>query len=573
VRVSQNGAILYETTVAPGAFELNDLYPTGFGGDLQVSVTEADGSVRVFRVPFTAPVNALREGVTRYSVTGGQYRNPSVHSKPWLAQGTVQHGFSNLITGYGGITAAEGYAAILGGVAINTEWGGFGFDLTQSATVRLSNQSELHGTSARLSYSKLVEPTNTNVSIAAYRYSSSGYLGLQDAMLTRDVDQFAPGLSESVIARQRGRLQLTINQNLPAGWGNFYVAGSMQNYWNRNRSDTQFQAGYNNAYKQFSYGIAASRQLNPVNGKWDNTLMVMLSVPLGTGVHQPISTTSVQRGSSGATNVQEVVSGTLGEDNALSYGINANHSSGDDLPTTTMAGGNVSYESPWARVGASASRSSGATQAGVSASGGVVAYAGGVAFTPSVGATTAIVEAPDAAGARVTNGSGLRVDPWGHAVVSSLTPFSRNQVEIDPKGLPLNVELKSTTAKVAPTSGAVVLLKFETQNAGRSAVLRLNSLDGKPLPFGADVQDMEGMSIGTVAQDGRVILRGLRADRGELIAKWGDAASQMCRVNYALPAVDKSAPASMVIIAAVCAPKVSSDADSLTTKAPASNAQ
>ena len=58
-------------------------------------------------------------------------------------------------------------------------------------------------------------------------------------------------------------------------------------------------------------------------------------------------------------------------------------------------------------------------------------------------------------------------------------------------------------------------------------------------------QDIEGISIGTIAQDGRVILRGLRADRGELIAKWGDAASQTCRVNCALPAVDKSAPASM----------------------------
>ncbi|KYF17681.1 hypothetical protein AIZ04_25550, partial [Salmonella enterica subsp. enterica serovar Typhimurium] len=36
VRISQNGLTIYETTVAPGAFEIDDLYPTGYGGDLIV---------------------------------------------------------------------------------------------------------------------------------------------------------------------------------------------------------------------------------------------------------------------------------------------------------------------------------------------------------------------------------------------------------------------------------------------------------------------------------------------------------------------------------------------------------
>ncbi|WP_354678701.1 fimbria/pilus outer membrane usher protein, partial [Cupriavidus plantarum] len=43
VQIRQHGTLLYETTVAPGAFEIGDLYPTGYGGDLDVSVTEADG--------------------------------------------------------------------------------------------------------------------------------------------------------------------------------------------------------------------------------------------------------------------------------------------------------------------------------------------------------------------------------------------------------------------------------------------------------------------------------------------------------------------------------------------------
>uniref|UniRef100_UPI001C120893 fimbria/pilus outer membrane usher protein n=2 Tax=Gammaproteobacteria TaxID=1236 RepID=UPI001C120893 len=37
VTIRQAGNILLETTVAPGAFVIDDLYSTGYGGDLNVS--------------------------------------------------------------------------------------------------------------------------------------------------------------------------------------------------------------------------------------------------------------------------------------------------------------------------------------------------------------------------------------------------------------------------------------------------------------------------------------------------------------------------------------------------------
>ena len=43
VQVTQRGQTLYETTVPPGPFELSDIGAMGYGGDLQVTVTEADG--------------------------------------------------------------------------------------------------------------------------------------------------------------------------------------------------------------------------------------------------------------------------------------------------------------------------------------------------------------------------------------------------------------------------------------------------------------------------------------------------------------------------------------------------
>lgn len=550
VQVRQNGNIIYETSVAPGPFEISDLYATGYGGDLDVTVTEADGSTHVFRVPYAAAVNALRPGVTRYSFTAGQYRDQQVHIEPMLFQGTVQHGFTNAITGYGGVVASEGYVAGVIGAALNSRFGAFGLDLTQAST-SLPGQPGRSGQSIRLAYSKLVAPTDTNISVAAYRYSSSGYLSLHDAMVLRDLagrgmgDFMAGGI-------QRGRLQVTVNQNLPAGYGSFYLSGSTQDYWSRGGRDTQFQAGYNNSFRRMNYGVSLSRQFDQSQSKWDNRVMLNVSVPLGIGAHAPYSSTNLQRDSSGAMLATESVTGALGVDNAFTYGVNVGTSGGGNTRASTTAGGNVSYVSPVATVTGNASTGTGYTQFGAGMSGGIVAYGGGVAFSPSMGETVAIVEAKGADGARVANASGLRVDRWGHAVVSSLTPFSNNEVEIDPKGLPMAVELKSTAQHIAPTAGAVVPFKFETEGGGRAVLVRAKTADGKPLPFGAQVIDGSGQNAGTVAQAGRVIVRGLKSDTGEFSVKWGDGANQQCRLSFVLPKGPDSRTVTWTTVDSVC---------------------
>ncbi|PJI52288.1 hypothetical protein CTI14_44855, partial [Methylobacterium radiotolerans] len=80
---------------------------------------------------------------------------------------------------------------------------------------------------------------------------------------------------------QRGRLQATINQNLPAGYGSLHFTGSTQDYWDRPGRDTQIQAAYSNSYKRVNYSVSATRQLNVGTQKWDNQVMLNLGIPLG----------------------------------------------------------------------------------------------------------------------------------------------------------------------------------------------------------------------------------------------------------------------------------------------------
>jgi len=550
VQVSQNGNIIYETNVAPGPFVINDLYPIGYGGNLDVTVTEADGSKHVSQVPYAPAVNALRPGITRYSVTAGQYRSQLGNGTPGVFQGTVQHGFTNVLTGYGGGVVADGYMAALVGAAVTTGFGAFALDVTQANT-NLPGQSSRSGQSVRLAYSKLIAPTDTNVTVAAYRYSSSGYLSLANAMQLRELS--GHGLSAfNLPSVQRSQLQVSLNQTLPNGYGSLYLSGSTQDYWNTSGRTTQFQAGYNNNFKRISYGVSASRQLDLTTSKWDNRIMLNVSVPLGLGAHSPYSSTSLQHDSNGSTTVQQSLTGSLGVDNAFTYGVNGTTTNGGSISSSANVGGNVAYVSPMATVTATTSTGNNSKQYGAGLSGGIVAYSGGVAFSPSMGNTVAIIEAKDAGGARVANASGLRIDPWGHAIVSNLTPFSDNEIEIDPKGLPMSVELKESAQHTAPTTGAVIRLKFETEGGGRAVIMRAKAADGAPLPFGAQVTDESGQEVGTVAQAGRIVLHGMKSDTGNFSVKWGDSGNQQCKLSYALPPAPDGKTVTWTVVDSVC---------------------
>ncbi|KVO23976.1 fimbrial protein [Burkholderia ubonensis] len=533
VTITQNGMKLYETTVAPGAFVIDDLFPTGYGGDLVVSVTEADGSVHSFSVPYASVPLSLRPGQSRYSFTAGVVRNLSNSTNPPFAQVTWQRGVTNLLTGYGGVSIAQGYvAAMLGGV-LNTSWGAFGADVTQANT-SIPGERHYSGSSFRLSYAKNVASTGTNIAIAAYRYSTNGYFGLNDAMNARD--HAKAGLKSAGVWRQRNRASVTMSQPLGARRGSVNMTASAATYWNRSGSDVNYTVGYNNAFQNIAYSVSATRQRDAF-GASSTLYYVSLSIPLGRSRPATIST-SVSRDTTGATRAQTSLSGSLGTDNNISYGLNVNHSAAQ-RDSQTNGGANILYRGSRAELSGSVGVSANYQQLSVSARGAVVGHSGGITLSQPLSETFAIVKAPHAEGARVTNVSGVRVDGRGYAIVPFVTPFQMNEIGLDPKGLSTDVELKETSLRVAPLAGAVPMLEFNTVY-GRSALIRATQPDGSPVPFGAIVTDEYGKDVGAVGQGGKIFARGL-ADRGQLAVQW-DAGSRkaVCQLSYSLPVRERA---------------------------------
>lgn len=79
VSVKQNGYVIYQTYVPPGAFVINDLYPAASSGDLEVTIKESDNSQSSFIVPYAAVPMLQREGRVNYNIAVGQYQSNDNH--------------------------------------------------------------------------------------------------------------------------------------------------------------------------------------------------------------------------------------------------------------------------------------------------------------------------------------------------------------------------------------------------------------------------------------------------------------------------------------------------------------
>ncbi|WP_256253635.1 fimbria/pilus outer membrane usher protein [Burkholderia ubonensis] len=532
VTVRQGDAVLYETSVAPGEFVIDDLYPTGYGGDLNVTVTEADGRVQEFKVPYASVAQLLRPGRTRYSVVAGAVRYSGLSYLPKVIQATVQRGLTNSFTAYAGAQIMNDYGAVLAGGAFSTPLGAVALDVTKSWVS--SAGFRRNGTSVRATYSKLITATNSNLSVAAYRFSSSGYMDLQNAL--QYSDQARRGTLDNTswtTSRPRNRLSVTASQGFGSRGGNLYVSGYSQNFWDRSGSDTQFQVGYSNNFRSLGYTASISRSRTSL-GRMENLYMLSLSVPLGGKSHAPTLNTAVTNGPDG-TSVRSTVNGTALKDNSLDYSVGVTRNANRDVG----ANGSVLYRSHYSALQGSFDVADRYRAMSAGASGMLVADGGGVTASPYNAQSVAIVEAPAAAGARVLGYSAIVLDRNGHAVVPYLNPYRLNEVSIDPNGLPDDVELLTTRQQVAPRNGAIVKVRYGTV-VGRPVLIRGTLPGGDVLPFGASVVDMNGNAVGTVGQNGRLYAR-LADGVDKVVVKWGERDRNGCQLVLPEPAPDAAA--------------------------------
>ena len=506
VTVRQNGTKIYETTVSPGAFQIDDLYPASYGGDLAVTIKEADGSEKHFSVPSAAVAKLKRPGISSWTVTAGVSRIDNLVYRPKIIQATVQHGINNTFSGYAGVQGTDNATSLLLGTAIGLPIGALSADVT-SARAEYGDQKK-QGLKLRATYSKRLVATDTSITLTATR-SSADYLSYSDAVYLNNSEK--KGGESRTLSRVRERLSLSAIQRLGARYGSLYASGYRQNYWNKSGTNTQFQLGYSGIIGKLTYSLSANR-LFYADSPAETAFTLNLSLPLGNGAngHHHYFTASATRSRESVT-AQSSLSGTLGR---YSYNVSV---SGDNA---SQYAGSLSgqYKSPWTSLQMGYTKGDSYYSASGGLSGSMILLPGSLTLSPYKTSTLALVSAENAKGASVFGYPDIILDGSGHAIVPNLSPYKINELSLDPSGLPVDVELTQTSQRVVPIEGAIMKVDYKSVS-GQPVLLRATLADGTPLPFGARVSDENGNTLTTVMQAGQIYLR-LKQDKARLRVLW-----------------------------------------------------
>lgn len=570
VSVMQNGYEVYQSTVPPGPFTIDDLFAAANGSDLQVIIKENDGSVQSFTVPYSSVPLLQREGHTKYSVSAGEFRSGTgQQDSPKFIQGEIMHGLKNGWTPYGGTQLSQRYQAANFGLGKDMgEWGATSVDLTHAKT-QLADDSNHQGQSLRVLYSKSFPSTGTMIQAMGYRYSTKGYYEFADSAYSRmsghttlspisdgvrNVDNDSVINYYNLLYSKRSQEQVNISQQFGAS-GTLYINGSRQNYWNTSRNDQQIQLGVNYAFDDISTSLSFSRAQNAWQSGTDNTLAFNINVPFSHWMRSD-SQSAFKHASAtynmsndlkgGVTNLAGIY-GSLLENNNLNYSMQVGHTRSDNTSDGASGYTSLNYRGGYGNANLGYSRNGENNQVYYGLSGGVIAHRNGVTLSQPLGDTVVLVKAPGADNVKIDNQTGIHTDWRGYAVVPFATEYRENRVSLNVNSLADDVELEETVVSVVPTHGAIVRANFTAQ-VGLKALMTL-TYKNKPVPFGAIVSQNDNSNGSIVAENGQVYLTGLPAT-GTLSVAWGTTPDTQCKVNYTLPS-DK-ASSSLIQLNAVC---------------------
>lgn len=531
VLIRQNGYVIYQTYVAPGAFEINDIYPTGSSGDLQVDIEESDGSKQNFRVPFASSPILQREGRLKFDLTGGYYRayDNAIKDTPFL-QGTAIYGLADGATGYGGEQLAKNYQSLSLGIGKNLGViGAISTDVTQSWS-KFKQHGNENGQSWRIRYSKNFTLTGTNFSIAGYRYSTSGYATLQETLDTYRHESSGDFITE----RTRNRIESNVEQLFTENYGGIMLSLISEDYWEKTKSMRSLALSYHNAWKSISYGVNYNYNKNsrhsshePRKSNHDQVLAFNISIPLSDyNLYATYSSNSSQHG---GTTQSAGLSGSAFSDNRLDWSLQQGYGSAGEGYSGSL---NADYRGGSGNVNFGYSYNPDSKRINYGLQGGVIAHTGGITLGQPLGETFALVQAKGATGLGIYNQTGVKTDRWGYAIIPYVSPYRKNVISLDPETLSADVDIQQMSTNVIPTRGAVVKANFDTR-VGQRALITLKRPGGGVVPFGAMVTlpEESGSKGFIVAYDGQVYLNGM-AEKGKLLVTWGERSEQQCRVDY-----------------------------------------
>ncbi|EPN2807085.1 outer membrane usher protein [Serratia marcescens] len=522
VVISQQGRVLYETTVASGPFRIQDINDA-VSGELNVRVEEQDGSVQKFTMNTANIPYLTRPGSVRFKLAAGKPSDWQHHSRgPLFGTGEFSWGVSNGWSLYGGALAGGDYNALSLGIGRDLlALGALSFDATQSRARLPQEDRTLSGGSYQLNYSKVFDEYDSQVTFAGYRFSEQNFMSMSEYLDARYYGN----------RTGNGKEMYTIIFNKHfRDWGlSAYVDYTHQTYWDRPVNDRYsltmsryFDIG---RFRNVSLSLSAYR--NEYNGTKDDGAYLSLSMPWGERSTMSYNTTVNRNDATHRVGYYDRI------DEHNNYQLSAGSSR-----SGVNVSGYYNHEGDKVRMSANASYQQDRYSAvGMSLQGGATLTANGGALHRSgmAGGTRMLIDTGGVPDVPVRGyGSTINTNAWGKAVISDVSSYYRNKASIDLNKLGDKAEATKSVVQATLTEGAIGYRQFDVI-AGEKAMAVIKLADGSEPPFGATVLNSRKQETGIVNDGGSVYLSGINA--GDTMAvHWSGNPQCEVRMPRPLPA-------------------------------------
>ncbi len=477
-------------SVGPGPLNLADL--SYFAGlrNVEVVVTQRGGAQTRIAIPYYFSSDLLGAGKTTFDLALGVLQG-SQNKSDWIATASFRKGATDSFTWGVGGEVKESYQAARAELALRDE--------------RLGQLSLLTAVSRRASDNEIGAAAVFSHSLSRNAVSWQAYALLQSAEFGRDRN---PPPTQSLLIRQ---------------------AAASLNVALSNRHSFAVNAGvseYANAPRKSSYGTRLSQNWGKGMSSW---------IAIAQAKERGLRSNSISAGFSMSLGPRWSISAT-GEarsDGTHQASIRGARSGSDDgwnnlriasLTRDSRVAVESYVERPFGfaelALAARAEQFSGKEEYAGNArlSGATVFAKDGIWLSPSISQSFALVDVPGTQNVRVYHNSQLagRTGSDGKIVLPSLAGYTSNQIRIDDRDIPIEIELDKVLKEVAPRSNAGVRVEFVSrtvsavggtlvvardagQQAVASAQLTVTRLDGESEPVQSSTDGQGGFYLDGLA--------------------------------------------------------------------------
>ena len=518
VKVLQNGRVVFEKSVTPGPFKIDQLRGLNRYGDLTLEIHENDQSIRRFIIPYAMQLSLLPHKQLNYKVALGEYVEYGQRIGQQVVQGVFEYGLSPRVSVSSELSLTEDYVGTQLGAIYNNQWGGFNTQIDYAQS-KILNQT---GYKVRLNYQTQSDQSGTNLSASTTRHSIdfptlSNSLSVERNALINDW--------QSQYSIQQD-WQLSLSQRLGQKAGSLSVNGLLRNYWQTSTPYRQVQMSYANTWRKLQYNFSYS-YVQDVSGPSDRNVLLSMNMPLGSA--KMSASLQQQNKAQDLTKTNLTYSNRFGDKGQWSYGLSSSHSRYEHEQNRDV-GVQLNFNDQKLQANSYYNQNDSSRQWSFSTHGAWVAHRYGITFSPTVGETFAIGHIHTNTEEVKSKGWAQGFDRWGNRIYSNLNPYNRNTIHVNPIALPLNVELDALVHELHPRRYASPLVVFQAARR-ENVVLILQGNDALNIPLGESVHTAEQQVFGLAGQGNQIFLEDMQLLKHGMTLHWGKASRQSCQLS------------------------------------------